>query len=164
MFRLPFCGAVIAAALVVAVWPGTAVAEDDELVPFEVQLEGFASPVFNPDGSISNTELALGESAQLGSVTWMSEEEAVFNDTNELKVKGEFVITMANGDQVFGKYKTIGTIAFPVGTFEGHFVITGGTGRFADASGNGTIFGVGNLLSPFEIVGSLSGKISRPCP
>jgi hypothetical protein len=155
---------VIAAALAVAIGPWKIAASEDEMVPFEVRLEGFADPTFNPDGSISNTETALGQATHLGLVTWASEELAVFTGPNELKVKGTFTLTGANGDKVFGRYRTIGTVTFPFGEFKGPFVITGGTGRFANATGGGTIRGLGRLEPPFEIVGSLSGTISPPGP
>src|SRR5262245_28017642 len=46
----------------------------DELVPFDAQLEGFANLTFNPDGTISNSEAAVGHATHLGSFTWASEE------------------------------------------------------------------------------------------
>src|SRR5262245_17668384 len=40
--------------------PFGAPAAADELVPFDAQLEGFANLTFNPDGTISNSESAVG--------------------------------------------------------------------------------------------------------
>lgn len=163
MCRMPLCRAVvIVAALAVLLQPPSAPA--DEMVPFEAKLVGFAAPVFNPDGTISNTEVAAGQALHMGLVTWMSEEKAKFTGENTLSVCASFTLTAANGDKVFGTYKTTGTVDFStfVGTFVGPYVITGGTGRFVNATGSGTIVGVGNLLEPFEIVGSLTGTISEP--
>jgi hypothetical protein len=72
-------------------------------------------------------------------------------------------MTAANGDQVFGIYETIGTINWDLftGRFIGCYEVTGGTGRFANATGAGTILGDGNLLEPYEIVGSLTGSMSQ---
>jgi hypothetical protein len=139
-------------------------AATDELVPFSAQLEGFASLAFNPDGSISNTETAVGQATHLGFFTWASEELAVFTGQNQLSVVGSFTMTAANGDQVFGTFEAVGTMDFPFVIFLGQYVIAGGTGRFANATGSGTTIGIGNLLPPFDIVGSLSGTISHPNP
>jgi hypothetical protein len=136
----------------------------EELVPFEARLEGFANLVFNPDGTISNTEAAVGQSTHLGLFTWASEELAVFTGPDQLSVFGSFTMTAANGDQVFGTFEAVGTIDFPAVTFVGQYVIEGGTGRFANATGSGTTIGIGSLLPPLGIVGSLSGTISRPSP
>jgi hypothetical protein len=136
-----------------------------DLVPFEAQLEGFANPVFNPDGTISNTEVAVGQATHLGLFTWASEELAVFTGPDQLSVVGSFTLTAANGDQVFGTYETVVTIYFPSLTILGQYVITGGTGRFVNATGTGRfVDATGSLLAPFEIGGSLSGTISRPNP
>src|SRR5262245_2963752 len=163
MFRKIFCGIVlIAAALAARPW-ATAAPPPDEMLPFEVRLEGFADPKFNPDGTVDNKELAFGVATHLGVVVWVSEEHATPNKDGTLGVEGEFVLTGANGDQVIGRYCTTGKIiAFPMARFEGEFWITGGTGRFANAAGSGTIIGDGSLVDPYEIVGSLSGTISQP--
>lgn len=166
MFRKRFSTlVVIAAAVLAAAWPRDSVASDDVMLPFEVRLEGFAFPVFNEDGSVDNVEEATGLATHMGLVAWHSEEHAVPIPGGMLAVKGEFTLTAANGDKVFGCYETVGKIIeFPMARFEGEFTITGGTGRFAGASGSGTIVGDGSLLPPFGIVGSLSGKISQPGP
>lgn len=164
MPRKSICKTVlIVAALAVTVGPRSTAASDYEMLPFEVRLEGFAFPIFNPDGTIDNTEKAGGLATHMGVVDWTSEEHAVPNKDGTLAVEGEFVLTAANGDKVFGCYQTTGRIiAFPMARFEGDFTIKGGTGRFANATGNGKIIGDGSLLAPYEIVGSLSGTISPP--
>jgi hypothetical protein len=133
-----------------------------ELVPFEAGLEGFASLTFNPDGTISNSETAVGQATHVGLFTWASEELAVFTGPDQLSVIGSFTLTAANGDQVFGTFEAVGTIAFPAVTLQGQYMIEGGTGRFANATGSGTTVGIGSLLAPFDIVGSLSGTIFAP--
>jgi hypothetical protein len=166
MNRMPFCRviAITAATLALLWWAPPAPA--DELVPLKVSLAGFADPKFNPDGTISNTEVATGNATHLGKVAWNSQEEAKFIGENTLQVYATFTLTAADGDKVSGTYATIGTVDFGtfVGTFVGEYKITGGTGRFRNATGSGKIVGVGNLLDPFEIVGSLSGTISEPAP
>ena len=56
--------------------------------------------------------------------------------------------------------------AFPTGdpnvlTYEDPGVVTGGTGRFADASGSVTQSGVANLATG-EYEGTLTGSVSSP--
>jgi hypothetical protein len=164
MFRKSFCRVVvIAAALAVAALPQVKTASADELVPFEARIAGYAAPIFHPNGTVDNTENAIGNATHLGLCTWYSVEFAVLTGPGQFHVCGSFTLTAANGDQVFGRYATDGhadEMAF--GHFEGPYCIEGGTGHFANATGSGTIRGVGNLMSPFEIVGSLSGTISQP--
>ncbi len=62
-------------------------------------------------------------------------------------INGTFVKTAANGDQLFGTYSGAGTIIVPpapVGRFQvtGTLVFTGGTGRFAGATGSQSMNGV----------------------
>ena len=76
---------------------------------------------------------------------------------------GTFTLTAANGDMLFGTYSGQ---AFPTGdpnvlTYEDPGVVTGGTGRFADASGSVTQSGVANLATG-EYEGTLTGSVSSP--
>jgi hypothetical protein len=108
--------------------------------PFAVTLDGNASPVFQPDGcTIINDEEGTGHARP-----------------------GQFVLTAANGDQVFGTYTTLAHLDFGAGqvTAFGHFQITGGTGRFSGAGGSGVISAIGSLAPPFAVLGGMSGAIS----
>jgi hypothetical protein len=76
---------------------------------------------------------------------------------------GSFTLTAANGDMVFGTYSGQ---AFPtddpnVLSYEDPGVVTGGTGRFAGASGSVTQSGLANLATG-EYKGTLSGSLSSP--
>ena len=155
---------VLAITAALALLPWAPMASADEMLPFEARLEGFADPVFHSDGTISNIENAIGQATYLGLFAWHSVEDARFISDTTLHVCGSFTMTAADGDQVFGTYETIGTADFVtfVGTFIGEYTVKRGTGRFSNARGGGTIIGVGNLLSPYEIVGSLRGMISQP--
>jgi hypothetical protein len=161
--RIALQGGFIAAAAVAALLSATHLPAG-EMVPFEADLAGYASPIFNPDGTVSNTESARGHGTHLGRFTWASQETAHFtSEPGQLEVVGAFTLTAANGDTVTGTYQTTGTIdAAGFAHFEGPYVITGGTGRFANASGSGTVSAVGRLAPPFEIQGSLTGTISQP--
>ena len=79
-------------------------------------------------------------------------------------VEDTAVWTAANGDEV-----TIETTFFvlieetepSIFIYEQTLIITGGTGRFANAEGNATVEGVINLVTG-EFDGYLKGTISRP--
>jgi hypothetical protein len=75
--------------------------------------------------------------------------------------KGEAIFTAANGNQVFARHSGQVTGSPPVLAFEIHYTITGGTGRFAGASGSI------NAIGDFDVrtgggSASLEGVISSP--
>jgi hypothetical protein len=132
--------------------------------PFAVTLDGNASPVFQPDGcTIINDEEGTGHARHMGAIAWQSHEvvETCLNPAGA-DVTGQFVLTAANGDQVFGTYTTLAHLDFGAGqvTAFGHFQITGGTGRFSGAGGSGVISAIGSLAPPFAVLGGMSGAIS----
>jgi hypothetical protein len=77
---------------------------------------------------------------------------------------GEFTFTAANGDQIRGAYfGEFVPLDPPLFTVDGHFTITGGTGRFAGATGDGDASGVQNLATG-DVTVSLVGTISSVGP
>jgi hypothetical protein len=76
---------------------------------------------------------------------------------------GTFTLTAANGDKVFGTYsgQARPTDTPNVVVYEDPGVITGGTGRFAGASGTMTTSGLANLATG-EYSGTVAGSVSRP--
>jgi hypothetical protein len=73
----------------------------------------------------------------------------------------EYVFTFSNGDELHGSSVGIG-IEDPPGTvvFSGDFTIAGGTGRFTNATGNGTYAGSADTfagIGHFTIDGVISG-------
>jgi hypothetical protein len=52
------------------------------------------------------------------------------------------VITAANGDEIFGTYEGTLDATSGIGVVDGIFVIKGGTGRFLNATGRGSIQGL----------------------
>src|SRR6266481_4645396 len=108
-----------------------------EQVPFKGSLEGLdiATPVNPPFISVKVT--ATGNATQLGLFTY-TELDTV--DTSTRFGTGTFVFTAANGDTVFDTGTGQATFTPPnVLTIEGNEIITGGTGRFADATGSFTV-------------------------
>lgn len=105
--------------------------------PFQEELTGHLVDLHMPPDEgqcsapslwVSTTE-GTGVISHLGRVTWMERHcfktDGTFGDV-------ELVITAANGDQVFGTFA--GGMTGPT-TFAETLTITGGTGRFTDASG-----------------------------
>lgn len=73
---------------------------------------------------------------------------------------GIFTFTAANGDQIRGTYfGEFVPLAPPLFNIDGHFTITGGTGRFARSTGGGDASGVQNLATG-DVTVSLVGTIS----
>ena len=61
---------------------------------------------------------------------------------------GEFTLTAANGDQVFGTYEgEFLPLEPPLAAIDGALTFTGGTGRFEGATGGGDASGVQNLAT-----------------
>ena len=98
-------------------------------VPFQGSAEGAivgASP--DPDGVVL-TVLAEGNATHLGRFT--REETILFNPATGA-LTGLIVFTAANGDQLFG---TVGGGFVSPTSATGTYTLTGGTGRFQNASG-----------------------------
>jgi hypothetical protein len=133
--------------------------------PFGAVLDGHANPVPDPGDPclLANTEAGTGRAVHMGAIVWASAETVNFCTNPEgADIQGQFVMTAANGDQVFIDYVTLAHPDFNAGviTFSGTWTITGGTGRFADATGDGTLSGEGSLLPPFDVIASFVGSIS----
>ena len=141
----------------------TAAADDPVVKAFSATVEGNANPVPISECILLNTETATGQALHLGQIT-LETAETVDRCSNPegAEVHGDFVMTAANGDQLFGNYDTLADLNFV--TFRvaaiGDFRITGGTGRFDGATGGGVITADGSLLPPFELTGGFLGQIS----
>lgn len=151
----------VVVAFVLALAPLSAASQ--QIRPFEVSIIGNANPIPHPEIPcvLLNTETGDVRGNHIGAGTWSSFETVDFcADPAVGDVVGEFTLTAANGDQIFGIYSTVvltgdGTIAAS-GTYE----ITGGTGRFENATGTGTVDATGDFGPPFGVIGAMSGGIS----
>ena len=135
--------------------------------PFRLTAEGNANPDFSQGPcNVLNTESGTGVALHLGRVTWTATEVANFcvdpaNPGLGLAT-GQLVVTAANGDRLTANGQSTVQADFAGGTLTitGTFTITGGTGRFAGATGGGTITGGGSLLPPFAVATLFEGEIS----
>ena len=132
--------------------------------PFKASIHGFAAPTPTPDPCVlSNAETARVQATHLGRATMESNELVnMCSNPEGADIDGQFTMTAANGDQLFGTYQTLGHLDFANDdvTFAGQFTITGGTGRFQDATGGGSIEGAGALSPPFDLFAQMNGRIS----
>jgi hypothetical protein len=115
-------------------------------------------------GTLEATETAgavrhlvgTGEATQLGRFTLTSDFTV---DTTTGIGSGTAIWTAANGDKIFTTLAGQAVITFPIATVTETHTITGGTGRFADASGS--IVLVRSLNIPtLTSSGSITGTIS----
>jgi len=78
---------------------------------------------------------------------------------------GEFTFTAPNGDQLQGTYSgDFVPLEAPLFAIDGQFAFTGGSGRFANATGGGDASGVQNLATgdaTVELVGTISSICSN---
>jgi len=146
--------------LVALALPMHAAAADQ--VPFKASETG-TFQLLGPceTGGIVVDVTGTGYATQLGNYS-AHYRECLFPATGAVTA-GSFTLTAANGDMVLGTY---GGQAFPtddpnVLTYEDPGVITGGTGRFAGASGSVTQSGLANLATG-EYEGTLTGSVSSP--
>ena len=97
----------------------------------------------------------------LGRFTWSDVEFVNFCTVpGGVAVTATFTMTAANGDELSGEFTTTG---FPAEdgslVIHGTYQFTGGTGRFADATGSGDIDAVASLAPGLPFTGTLDGTI-----
>ena len=149
------------ALLAVLALAGPAAAErQGKQVPFRGQFEGVSTVIaFDPPIGTAITS-GTGNATHLGQFSFQHPHTVNF-ETSQLA--GTFDLVAANGDKIFadisGQISPTSTpgIVLVVGTA----TVTGGTGRFAGASGS---FAIQRLFDPatFISVGSFEGTISSP--
>ena len=149
------------AACLTLVLPVTMIASGSSR-PFKASIHAFAAPVPTGPCELTNAEEGAAQVTHLGRSTMASNEVVdLFSNPEGAEITGQFTMTAANGDQLFGTYETLGHLDFGIGevTFSGQFTITGGTGRFEGASGGGAIEGSGSLAPPFDVFAQMNGRI-----
>jgi hypothetical protein len=136
-------------------------AEAEEL-PFKAMLTGNAhlSPTDDPS-VLRNDETGEGEATHLGRFTWADVEFADFGAIpGGVSVVATFTMTAADGDELYGEFTSVGYFADPQTlVIQGEFEFTGGTGRFADATGSGEIDAFAFLAPGLPFIGTIRGSI-----
>jgi hypothetical protein len=121
-------------------------------------IGGFTFPATCDSGAALVVDIdGTGNATHVGRYAYSALE--CFNP-DTLLYRGEFRITAANGDTVHGTYSgEVVDIVGTVGLYEQDAVITGGTGRFAGASGEFHVSGEADLATgnySQELTGSVS--------
>jgi hypothetical protein len=90
-----------------------------------------------------------GQATHLGAMAWEAAGTVTVTGVTgsllDIKVHGNFTLTAANGDTIYGFFDTTGTldpVSEAVNT-SGPYVFLGGTGRFTGVTGAGTIWATG---------------------
>ena len=158
------------AALLFICATGPASADDDaKSLVLTGHAKGTAAPTPTADPCIlTNLEFGTGLMLNIGRISWVSDEVVDFSPSadclmpDSAQVKGAFVMTTENSDQIKGVLQTVAEIDSVAATisFLGHFELTGGTGAFEGVTGQGTVSGVGNLLPPFDVKAEFIGDLS----
>lgn len=147
-------------ALILSLFTLSAVAGDNPRErPFKGSLYGEAtwSPDEGCDSGLRTLALTRGDLSHLGDTLYESTHCAAMDAI------GEGFLVAANGDELYFNYYTPMVVFGPIIIQEGTFFITGGTGRFAGATGEvfGTVYitnlGMAEPAWPLEIV--LSGTL-----
>lgn len=142
-----------------ALTPAVSVAEE---LPFKASLTGNAhlSPTDDPS-ILRNDETGVGNATHLGLFTWADVEFADFDEVpGGVAVVASFTMTAANGDRLFGTFTSTGYFAdAETLVIHGSYLFTGGTGRFADATGSGDIDASAFLSPGLPFEGTLTGTI-----
>ena len=140
--------AVLAAVLLTA--PPVAAAATT--TPFRSDFTAQASFAETPvPGILTVTTSGVGHASHLGRITLSTTETLDFvTSPGTLVIRdGRLVMVAANGDELHWTYEGTGSLPDADGdsSLAGTFVISGGTGRFSDATGGGTFQGSGNAVT-----------------
>jgi hypothetical protein len=163
--------ALTALALIGLAVPGRAQQPSTQtLVPFKatavVTSDSMLIPL-TPPVAATRVSYSSGQSDLLGPFTGMAHQITRLNpDGTRLSITdGIGVWTMASGDSIFLSYSGLFLPPTTPGfySFEKAITITGGTGRYAGASGSGILNGVSDIAKKQATV-TLEGMITAPKP
>lgn len=134
-----------------------------ELVPFKGTDSGMVQVVGQPPGTteVITQDVSSGHGTHVGAYTLVGQETI---DLTTLAISnGLATLTAANGDQIFlaysGQAMPASTPGFLTSTFTA--TITGGTGRFAGATGSLTFSSIGSLATG-QFTETVTGEITSP--
>lgn len=153
---------VISAILLTAmISPASILAGQDR--PLKIRLAIHEQVGFSPDcpSQFGGTTTGTGKGTHLGKLSFNAI-DCITPMEDHFTFAGEFTIVAANGDKLAGNY---GGSFIPINTgpvyrlSDATFEITGGTGRFAQATGSGELTGTENVTTgngTFKADGTIS--------
>lgn len=109
----------------------------------QIQQPGDVCPLV---GEISGS----GRATHLGKLTLVSRDciipmDQTFTTFSFASLPQSLILTAANGDQIFGSYSGTLTFEGTIAAITGGYQISGGTGRFSQATGAGSIQGMEDI-------------------
>jgi hypothetical protein len=130
-------------------------------VPFRGTVEAAEVGQFVPPNTILAHDVGEGNATHLGRFAWYSEFTITQNlATGVGTATGHAVLTAANGDQLYATFTGTGVVAGGVATVVETYTITGGTGRFAGATGSFTMNRSVQQATTHVSTGTFSGTIT----
>lgn len=127
-------------ALVTALFSTSVAASSTVPLQATVAFTEQVAPSTDPKCLLTGTISGEGSAPRFGTVQLASVDCInALSATSFLFLSDEVVLTVANGDQIWAAY--VGTLSASSGAIRGTFFIFGGTGRFENATGAGTIGG-----------------------
>lgn len=146
---------IVSAAVALCALPAVA---GPKAIPFQATL-GFTESVtftFQPPCFAMAQLSGSAEATEIGRVTAVSQDcinplgafDPATGSYQFASTGPGVVFTLANGDHVYASYS--GTLTYQAGAphaINGHFIITGGTGRLAGVTGGGTVTGTEDISS-----------------
>lgn len=168
MKRLPWAD--IPLLMFLLTWASIAQVSAGETVPIRGRFAGTVqvTPLSASEPLFRVDSVAVGPVSHLGkAVAAWAVPEVVLDLVNGRLIVANTewsgTITAANGDQIFGTYRfRANTVAFTQSgnfSFEVILTVTGGTGRFKNATGTGVAVGSGNIFAMSTRI-ELAGRIS----
>ncbi len=106
-------------------------------VPFKASFETASRPLaFPPILRLETTGTGIG--SHIGKATLLAYPTINFTTPPPFAVRGTLVITAANGDEIFASFTGTRSVPNATGSFtiNATYTITGGTGRFQNATGS----------------------------
>ncbi len=130
--------------------------------PFRAAFDVAMSLTPDPGcGGFRVSGTGIGRATHLGAATITVDECVDFAmEPGRVHVYGSLVLTAANGDQLHVSVDKVGDLPGPTGDAHvaGPYVVSGGTGRFAEATGSGTTTTDANVITSTataKLVGTL---------
>jgi hypothetical protein len=117
--------------------PPAAVESLHHQLPFESTATGMTTSVTPIPGGIATSFIAAGRSAHFGRFVLMASDRDIFTSPTTFVIEdGVGTLTLAGGDQLDITYHGTGTVTGVNSVTEVDITVTGGTGRFAGATGS----------------------------
>jgi hypothetical protein len=163
-FQSPLCRLLaLSLASAAMLFSGTTIARSP--VPFKATIA--VTELIHPVGAapcfLIGDITGQGHATDLGKLTLVSRDciNPIPTPTPEEQAfsffSNQVVLTAANGDQVFATYTGVLIFEGAVGSINGGYLITGGTGRFSQATGAGTVRGLEDRTGTGQV--ELKGNI-----